>query len=147
MLALLRVGLSLRLGEVQHRRKEIEDPAMLRFPTDASGGKANLHQGAIGTGIDMKEGMITQGYYRHRIIHKHPDTGVHFQGMQIPQWNEILSISASVAEIVPLKYLGVDIIVDKIRGPLIIEINARPGLQIQNANLQGLWRQVKISYK
>ena len=119
--------------------------AMLRFPTDASGGKANLHQGAIGTGIDMKDGRITQGYYRHRIIHKHPDSGVRFQGMQIPHWNEILSISISVAMLVPLKYIGVDIIVDKIRGPLIIEINARPGLQIQNANLQGLWSQVRKS--
>jgi glutathione synthase/RimK-type ligase-like ATP-grasp enzyme len=33
--------------------------------------------------------------------------------------------------------LGVDIVLDKNRGPLILELNARPGLSIQIANGTG----------
>ena len=35
--------------------------AMLRIPTDKSGGKANLQQGAIGLGIDLATGITTFG--------------------------------------------------------------------------------------
>ena len=37
-----------------------------------------------------------------------------------------------------LGYLGVDIVLDKTHGPLILELNARPGLNIQIANQFGL---------
>ena len=39
----------------------------------------------------------------------------------------------TAAEAVPLKYLGVDIAISD-QGPVMIEINARPGIEIQNAN-------------
>ena len=37
-----------------------------------------------------------------------------------------------------LGYIGVDFVVDPILGPLILELNARPGLNIQLANREGL---------
>ena len=37
-----------------------------------------------------------------------------------------------------LGYLGVDMVIDRDRGPLILEMNARPGLNIQIANGAGL---------
>jgi glutathione synthase/RimK-type ligase-like ATP-grasp enzyme len=37
-----------------------------------------------------------------------------------------------------LGYLGVDMVIDRERGPLLLELNARPGLQIQVANQAGL---------
>jgi D-alanine-D-alanine ligase-like ATP-grasp enzyme len=37
-----------------------------------------------------------------------------------------------------LGYLGVDIILDKEKGPLMLELNARPGLNIQIANEAGI---------
>jgi hypothetical protein len=43
-----------------------------------------------------------------------------------------------VADAVDLGYLGVDIVVDRDQGPLLLEANARPGLAIQIANGQGL---------
>lgn len=113
--------------------------AMLRVPTDLSSGKANLHQGAIGVGIEMDDGRLKQGYYRNRFVEEHPNSGIAFNGIQLPFWEEMIRISVQSAQLVPLKYLGVDIIIDKHRGPLVIEINARPGLQIQNANRQGIW--------
>jgi glutathione synthase/RimK-type ligase-like ATP-grasp enzyme len=37
-----------------------------------------------------------------------------------------------------LGYLGVDIVIDRFQGPMVIEVNARPGLSIQLANAKGL---------
>jgi alpha-L-glutamate ligase-like protein len=38
--------------------------AMLRIPTEHSHGKANLHQGGIGVGIDMEKGVTTHAIYK-----------------------------------------------------------------------------------
>ncbi|MDA3954792.1 MAG: hypothetical protein PF485_14180 [Bacteroidales bacterium] len=112
--------------------------SMLRVPTKKSGGKANLHQGALGIGIDMKKGMLTHGFYKNKFINEHPDSGYHFSGIDIPDWEKTLQISVESSKLFPLNYLGVDIILDKNLGPLVIEVNARPGLQIQNINNLGL---------
>jgi len=112
--------------------------AMLRIPTVRSKGKANLHQGAIGIGIDLETGSLGYGFHRQDRIEAHPDSGNVFRGLVIPDWHRFLDISRQTAGLVPLKYLGVDIILDEKKGPLVIEINARPGLQIQNSNLRGL---------
>jgi hypothetical protein len=37
-----------------------------------------------------------------------------------------------------LGYIGVDVVLDANHGPLLLELNARPGLAIQIANFQGL---------
>ena len=37
-----------------------------------------------------------------------------------------------------LGYLGADIVLDRNRGPLLLELNARPGLTIQVTNQAGL---------
>src|SRR5207249_7648146 len=38
--------------------------AMLRLPTKASGGRANLHQGAIGAGVDIVTGLTHHAVLR-----------------------------------------------------------------------------------
>ncbi|MGW8316805.1 MAG: sugar-transfer associated ATP-grasp domain-containing protein [Bacteroidales bacterium] len=112
--------------------------AMLRIPTRQSRGKANLHQGALGIGIDADSGVLGQGVFKGKLTAFHPDSDVRFSGMKLPRWDDFLRISRHTASLVPLKFLGIDLILDAGRGPLVIEINARPGLQIQNANQQGL---------
>lgn len=112
--------------------------AMLRVPTRHSRGKANLHQGAIGIGIDLGTGRLGYGMIKGKQTEVHPDSGIEFRGMVLPHWEQLVRISLRTASMVPLKYLGIDIILDAQRGPLVIEINARPGLQIQNSNLRGL---------
>ena len=42
-----------------------------------------------------------------------------------------------------LGYLRVDMVIDNDRGPLILEMNARPGLSIQIANCTGLSNRVR----
>ena len=112
--------------------------AMVRLPTRASDGKANLHQGAVGAGIDMGSGVTTTGVLDNELVDEHPDTGALVAGLSIPQWDFILESSARGYEVTGLGYLGVDMVIDRDRGPLILEMNARPGLNIQIANRAGL---------
>jgi alpha-L-glutamate ligase-like protein len=112
--------------------------AMLRLPTKESGGRANLHQGGIGTGVDLESGITHHAVQRNRFVEVHPDTGMPVVGMRVPHWREVLSMSRRVAGAVGLGYVGVDVVVDRERGPLLLEANARPGLAIQIANGQGL---------
>ena len=112
--------------------------AMVRLPTRHSRGKANLHQGAVGAGIDLASGRTLSGVLGNEIVHEHPDTGVPIAGLNIPAWERFLDLAARCYELTGLGYLGVDIILDKDKGPLILELNARPGLNIQIANKIGL---------
>jgi len=111
--------------------------AMLRCSTKKSDGKANLHQGAVGVGIDMASGKALFAVQHDAPVTQHPDTGYDFSQLQIPHWERILTLAASCYEVSHLGYLGVDIVLDKNLGPLILELNARPGLAIQIANQTG----------
>jgi alpha-L-glutamate ligase-like protein len=116
--------------------------AMVRLPTRASDGKANLHQGAVGAGVDMSSGETLQGVLDSMLIEEHPDTGALVAGIKIPHWDFILESSARGYEVTGLGYLGVDMVIDAELGPLILEMNARPGLNIQIANSTGLANRV-----
>jgi alpha-L-glutamate ligase-like protein len=118
--------------------------AMVRLPSRISNGKANLHQGAVGAGIDMSSGVTLDGVLVTDVITHHPDTSNPIAGVQIPDWDTILDIAARCYELTGLGYIGVDIVLDRDRGPLVLELNARPGLAIQIANRQGLLRRLQI---
>lgn len=113
--------------------------AMLRLPTVASKGKANLQQGAIGVGIDLATGTTTTAVIgKTKLVEYVPDTRMLLSGIKIPYWNDILNLAVRAQEISGLGFLGVDVAIDKENGPIILELNARPGLSIQIANLSGL---------
>jgi alpha-L-glutamate ligase-like protein len=112
--------------------------AMLRLATAASKGRANLHLGGIGVGIDLVSGVTTHVLAGKRWLTAHPDTDMPLGGVRMPHWQDILSIAARCADAVALGYLGVDLAVDAECGPCVLELNARPGLSIQLANRQGL---------
>lgn len=117
--------------------------AMLRIPTKESKGKANLHQGAIGVGIDIVTGITTNGVHKNKLIEKHPDSGLSVAGLNIPEWSSILEIAAKCYDFSELGYLGVDIVFDREKGPVLLEINARPGLAVQIANQCGLLERIR----
>jgi alpha-L-glutamate ligase-like protein len=112
--------------------------SMVRLPTKSSDGRANLHQGAIGAGLSMKNGWTTNAVIKNQVIDAHPDTGHHLSGLRLPFWPEILELAARCYDMVELGYLGADIVLTPDQGPIILELNARPGLAIQIANLAGL---------
>jgi len=118
--------------------------AMARLPTHESQGRANLHSGAVGCGVQISLGRVTRATWHGRAVAKHPDTGAPLVGFAIPFWSEILEIAAQAQVASGLGYAGVDIVLDATRGPLVLEVNKRPGLEIQNANRAGLLKRLRV---
>lgn len=118
--------------------------SMARLSTSNSGGKANLHQGAVGAGIDIGTGRALRAIQHGLPIEKHPDTGKVLSGLAIPDWHDCLRLASRCYDVTGLGYLGADIVLDVNRGPLILELNARPGLAIQVANGYGLQPRVDL---
>lgn len=117
--------------------------AMTRLATKESAGRANLHQGAVGVGLDIKTGKTLQAVCHNLPIKIHPDTGADLFSLKIPLWREHLIIGAKAYEMTGLGYLGADIVLDREKGPMMLELNARPGLAIQIANGTGLKKALK----
>ena len=111
---------------------------MVRIPTLASGGRANLHQGGLGVAMDLQTGRTFRAVSKGVSIWRHPETGGALLGRQLPHWEETMSTARRAATSVPLGYVGVDLVVDAVKGPMVLELNARPGLEIQNINARGL---------
>jgi len=112
--------------------------AMVRLPTRESDGRANLHLGGVGVGVDLASGRGTHAVWHGRSVLRHPDTDAVLADLEVPYWPDILNLSAQCFDAVPLGYFGVDLVVDATHGPRILELNARPGLAIQLANRRGL---------
>jgi alpha-L-glutamate ligase-like protein len=112
--------------------------AMTRLPTRRSGGRANLHQGAVAAGIDLATGTTTHAIRQSRPITRHPDTREPLIGRRIPGFESLLEFAVRAADETGLGYVGADLVVDAVQGPLLLEMNARPGLMIQLANRAGL---------
>jgi len=112
--------------------------AMLRLPTRQSEGRANLHQGAVGSGIDLATGMTLHAVLGNRIVKEHPDTDAPLAGVRVPYWEKLLYTAAQCHELTGMGYIGADFVLDSDMGPLLLELNARPGLNIQIANACGL---------
>jgi alpha-L-glutamate ligase-like protein/uncharacterized protein (TIGR02421 family) len=111
--------------------------AMLRIPTKESDGKANIHLGGIGIGIDLSKGVTTHAAQYHGMIKELPHGGSP-SGIQIPYWDDILLICSRIQQITNIGYLAVDIAIDENMGPALLEVNARAGLMVQVANLAPL---------
>ncbi|MFQ5838305.1 MAG: sugar-transfer associated ATP-grasp domain-containing protein [Thermoplasmata archaeon] len=111
---------------------------MLRLPTRQSDGKANLHMGAVGAGVEVSTGLIRFATWMGELVERHPDTGAKLVGFQVPFWREVLEIACEAQRATGLGFAGVDIVLDAERGPLVLEVNRRPGLDIQKANGCGL---------
>ena len=116
---------------------EVVIMSMIRLPTSISGGRANLHQGAVGAGIDLKSGTTTGASLKGAPTTHHPDIGCDLIGVGIPFWNEVLEAGMKAAKAIPLKYIGVDVAIS-VNGPVILEINVRPGIEIQNVSQRGM---------
>jgi hypothetical protein len=112
--------------------------AMVRLPTLRSGGKANLHMGALALGVDIRTGITTSGALHDKSVEFIPDTKIKVRGIRIPQWDETLEVAVKAQQCSKLGFAGIDIVLDDKLGPLVLEINARPGLGIQIANQSSL---------
>jgi len=113
--------------------------AMLRLSTRDSEGKANLQLGGIGCGIDMATGTTTSAVQgKSKLIDCIPGTRLSLSGIKIPHWQEVLELAVKAQQVSNLGFLGADVAYDRDMGPVFLELNARPGLSIQIANMDGL---------
>jgi alpha-L-glutamate ligase-like protein len=112
--------------------------AMTRLPTRNSVGIANLLRGAIGAGIVIGNCSTMAAVHESRVVSRHPDTGNRVEGIAVPFWETMLLVAATAHDMTGMGYLGVDMVLDRDKGPVLLELNARPGLQIQIANQGGL---------
>jgi len=107
----------------------------MRLPTEESEGKANQTSGAIGVGIDLRTGITTYAtIHKTHYITYLPGTKIKAAGIKIPEWDSVLFLATKTQFISGLGYAGVDIVFDAKKGPLVLEVNARPGLSIQVSN-------------
>lgn len=111
---------------------------MVRLPTAASGGRANLHQGAVGVPVSLDDGVLGEARLHRKKVEQHPDSHARIAGRFVPQWERLLAVARDAQRAIPLGCVGVDVCVDRRRGPLVLEVNARPGLEIQNVRGRGL---------
>lgn len=141
---------------------EIPIMSYVRLPTEESGGRANLFQGAAAAGIDIATGITTYGVHHGRPIDVFPGTRRKLAGIHVPQWEEILETAIAASRAIGLGYMASDIVlqpmVENVRAesrrvkigteevasavPMILEVNAQPGLKIQIANRAGLWERL-----
>lgn len=119
--------------------------AMMRCATHESDGKANLHQGAVGVGLDIATGASVCAIQNGKLVTRHPDTDADFSALRVPHWDKILELAASCNALTGLGYIGADIVLDRTIGPMLLELNARPGLSIQVANQAGLLHRMRAA--
>lgn len=119
--------------------------AMMRCATHKSEGKANLHQGAVGVGLDIGTGRCVSAVQNGVLVTQHPDTGAAFSTLRVPQWDRVIELAASCTALTGLGYIGADVVLDNKLGPMLLELNARPGLSIQVANQAGLIHRMNIA--
>lgn len=118
--------------------------AMMRLSTVASDGKANLHQGAVGVGLNIANGKALHAVQFDQPITHHPDTKKQLSLLEVPEWERLIYLAASCYEMTGMGYLGTDMVLDREIGPMLLELNARPGLAIQIANGQGILPRLKL---
>jgi len=137
----------------------------VRLPTAESGGRANLFQGAAAVGIDIATGITTYGVYHAKSVDFFPGSRRKLAGIQIPNWDLILETAIKSSDAVKLGFMAADIVLQptyvlpkdgklgitsqavRVGGqvkktlktvPMVLELNAQPGLKIQIANRAGL---------
>lgn len=125
--------------------------AFVRWPTKESKGKANMFLGAVATGVDLANGVTTHSVSGKSMggkgeeIEYVPDSNLRYSGIRIPYWEEILLNAVKAAKASHLGYAAIDFLIDRENGPIVVEVNARPGLSIQLVNKDGLeWRLDKL---
>ena len=92
----------------------------------------NSHSGGVSYEIDIDTGIIDSRGWGH--VHSggiiHPNTNICMIGRKIPFWNDVVNICENAAAKIPqVRYIGWDVAITA-NGPLLIEGNNTPDLDI-----------------
>ncbi len=116
--------------------------AMFRIPTKESRWKANLHAWACWVWVDIATGKLTYISYKWKNVKSVPWIW-DVRWIELPNWDKVLNLAVKVQEITKIWFLGCDIVLDKEDWPLLLEMNIRPWLAVQLANLSPLETRLK----
>ena len=95
----------------------------------------NLHAGGIAAGVDLEKGMLSAASNlgmdaRLGWLDRHPDTGAEIFGRALPQWEETKALAIQAHRAFDDRVIvGWDIGVTE-QGPLVVEGNSSPDLDI-----------------
>lgn len=107
----------------------------------------NASSGGIYIKIDSKTGelgKIAIADNRKEYTH-HPDTLFKFENYKIPVWNDIIEFAKEIAnKYAPIKYIGWDIAYST-NGPILIEGNNGPGIEIIQDHFGGIRKDFNIN--
>ena len=98
----------------------------------------------MGVGICVRTGRAVRAVQFGEPISIHPDTDKVLSELRVPHWHEVLELAASCYDMSGLGYIGTDIVLDRDKGPMLLELNARPGLAIQICNNAGLLPRLRL---
>lgn len=93
----------------------------------------NMHAGGLGVSINIQKGCFEE-YGGRRFdttkYYSHPDSGLLFKDVKVPQWEEIKSLVYKALSYLPqYRSLGFDIVTTP-QGPVILEINTGAGMDL-----------------
>lgn len=101
----------------------------------------NGSAGGIIVPIDLEKGTLTAiGKDKTNVVYKaHPDTGIIFDGYEIPKWKSLVKLTKKLASMYPaVKYVGWDMTLNKRGKWVVVEGNAKPGgLGVQRSSGKG----------
>ena len=101
--------------------------ALMRF--GAGGGYIdNSSQGGVFIGVDLETGRLRRQARRFfdkggGLFDTHPDTGFHFEGFQVPFFEEAIDVAEKAMHAIPSPLIGWDVGITE-DGPVVIEGNA-----------------------
>ncbi|MDM9632224.1 sugar-transfer associated ATP-grasp domain-containing protein [Robiginitalea aurantiaca] len=105
----------------------------------------NLHSGGFMVGINIETGVLNKfGWLEERtangeVITHHPDSGIRLGGFQIPYFKEACEMVLEATKFLPKTLIGWDVAIQN-DGPIIVEGNDSPGLEVSDVACKGLLR-------
>lgn len=138
---------TIRLITVYDQRRKTIVPLSAVLRVGVNGNVVdNWAAGGLAIGIDMETGRLRElGFYKHGKGTKtkcHPNTGVTFQGLEIPFWDDVINKAKSLHQhLLPMSIIGWDIAITPDR-PVFIEGNDNMEVSINQEADKGLKKEM-----
>lgn len=121
----------------------IHNAAVVRFGTGTLN-VDNWDKGAVAVGVDLETGTLMRtGWRKNKFADQHgfdthPDTGIRFEGYQLPFWQESKALICKAAKVFePLRSLGWDVALTE-TGPMLVEVNDVWGINLMQTACGGM---------
>lgn len=135
-----------RVGSFLRADNSVQIPYAIFYAGTCSNEVVNLHIGALAVRVQQVEGvgagkLAAVGYTAPERgfdrLDAHPETGVRFEGYELPHWEDTVALVRQLAHAsAPLRVIGWDILLSP-RGPVVLEGNHDSGPQMPQLDTPG----------